>query len=148
MQIRLHDKVEPIPAVDINGRPIFYKSGPRKGERRTLGADAQKTLNNKLYNLNKLRVLSTNNAPDKSLNGDIDIIIITSPQCEDIETYLYRFTNVYIPSGKLKLYSIYIKNSLEESKINSKLVSEMHSIVNNCENSVVSENNSDFIVVD
>lgn len=143
-----HDKVEPIPAVDINGKPIFYKSGPRKGERRTLGADAQKSLNNKLYNLNKLRVLSTNNAPDKSLNGNVDIIIITSPQCEEIESYLYRFTDVYIPSGKLKLYSIYIKNSLEESKINSKLVSETHSIVNNCENSVVSENNSDFVIVD
>lgn len=143
-----HDKVEPIPATDINGKPLYYKSGPRKGERRFMAAQAQKTRNVELFNANKINVLSTNAAPDKDLNIDVDVIIITSPLCDTIKSYMYRLDKVFYPKQKLKLYSIYIKNSLEESKLMSKELANIHTIVNKCENSVVSENNFDYIVVD
>ena len=29
-----HDRLEPIPASDLNGNPIYIKSGPNKGERK------------------------------------------------------------------------------------------------------------------
>lgn len=143
-----HDKVEPVPAVDLDGNPVFWKSGSKKGERRYIAAQAQKTLNENLFIRNKLRILSTNAAPDKSLAVDVDIIIITSPQCEDIKSYIYRLSNIDFNNGKIKLYSIYVKNSLEEQKLQSKPISEFHTIVNKCKNNIVSENNSDFIVVD
>ena len=143
-----HDKAEPIPAVDENGKQLVYKSGTSKGKLRYLCYQAQKTLNEKLFNSNKLRVLSTNSAPDKQLSIDVDIIIITSPLCEDIKSYIYRLSDVYYPNKKIKLYSIYVKNSLEQIKLQNKPLANMHTIINKCENSVISENNSDFIIVD
>lgn len=143
-----HDKVEPIPAIDFNGKPIYYKSGAKKGERRMLGATAQGTLNQHLFNVGDIRVLSTNNAPNKDLSVNIDAIIITSPLCEDIKSFIYRLSNVRYPNYKIKLYSIYVKDTLEETKLQNKIVSETHTIVNKCENDVICENNSDFVVID
>lgn len=143
-----HDKIEPIPAVDLDGNPVFFKSGEQKGKRKQMCYQAQKTRNEYLFNINKLRVLCTNGAPDKDLNIKVDTIIITSPLCEDIKSYMYRLGNVYYPKGKIKLYSIYVKNSIEQSRLQNKPVANNHKIVNKCENLVVSENNSDFVLVD
>ena len=143
-----HDHVDPIPELDDRGKPVCYKSGAKKGKQRFLGATAQKTRNERLFRANKLNVLSTNNAPDKGLDADVTVVIITSPQCETIESYMYRLSNVCYPTNKIKLYTIYIKNSLEEKKLQNRVVADTHTIVNKCENVVVSENNFDFVVVD
>lgn len=143
-----HDHVEPIPELDERGKPVLYKSGAKKGKQRFLGAVAQKSRNERLFMSNKLNVLSTGNAPDKELNADVNVVIITSPQCETIESYMYRLSNVCYPTNKIRLYTIYIKNSLEEKKLQSRKIADTHQIVNKCEKAVVIENNSDFIVVD
>ena len=143
-----HDHVDPVPELDDNGKPVLYKSGAKKGKQKFLGSTAQKHRNEQLFAANKLRVLSTNNAPDKGLNADISVVIITSPQCETIESYMYRLANVCYPTNKIKLYTIYVKNSLEEKKLQNRVVADTHQIVNKCENVVVSENNFDFVVVD
>lgn len=143
-----HDKLDNIPAVDKNNNPVYYKSGPRKGERREMGAKAQKSLNQHKFNEGTIRCLSTNNAPDKDLSINVDIVIITSPFSEDIESYLYRLDKVFYPKPPIKLYSIYVKNSLEEQKLLHKTIKETHQIVNKCEIDAEIENNSDFIVVD
>ena len=78
----------------------------------------------------------------------VDIIIITSPLCEEIETYLYRLINVYYPSNKIKLYSIYIKDSIEETKLQTKTYSETHFVISKSEKNDINVNFSDFIVVD
>lgn len=143
-----HDRVEPIPAIDINGLPVYYKSGAKKGERRMMAAQAQKTYNEYMFNQHKIRVLSTNNAPDKELTIDVDIIIITSPQCESIKSYIYRMSNLSFRSGNIILYSLYCKNSMEERLLENKEQANNHIIINNCEKCVVSEENSDFIIVD
>lgn len=143
-----HDKVEPVPATDYKGRPIIYKSGQKKGQPRMLAAQAQKSMNMSKFNEGVLSILSTSNAPDKELCGDVVNVIITSPQCETIESYLYRFGNLTYPEGKLNLFSLYVKNSVELSRLQNKPISDTHTIVKDCEQNVVSENNYDFIVVD
>ncbi|MBO7692972.1 MAG: hypothetical protein J6Y28_09905 [Acholeplasmatales bacterium] len=143
-----HDKVEAIPAVDINGNPIYYKSGTKKGERKYMYAQAQKTQNEELFNMGKLKILSTNNAPDKTLSVDVDVIIITSPQCDNIKNYMYRLSNVYYPNNVINLYSIFVKNSIEETKIQNKDVKNNHEIINKNDIFTINENNSDFIIVD
>ena len=142
-----HDKVENIPALDMNGNKILYKSGAKKGQPRELGAQAQKSLFESLFNNGNIRVLSTNNAPDKTLNIKVDIIIITSSQCENVENYLYRLSKVSL-SSPLKVYTLFVKNSLEEKKLEERLESETHKIVKNYKNQIISENNSDFVIVD
>ena len=142
-----HDKVDNIIAKDDYGNVITYKSGKKKGQPRELAAQAQKSLNVEKFNLNKLSILSTSNAPDKELNITVDVVIITSPLCDDIHQYLYRLSNVYFKSP-IKLYSIYCKNTLEEKALLAKITPSNHTIVNKSENNVQIENNSDFVIVD
>ena len=139
-----HDKVNNIPAVTFTGQPVYYKSGARKGERKMMGAKAQKTLNVERFNNDFIHVLSTNNSPDKDLAIDVDVVIITSPMCEDIKSYMYRLSKIYFRSKLIKLYSLYCLNTKEQQMIEKKTISDNH----NVKNSNANENYSDFIVDD
>lgn len=139
-----HDKVDNIPAVTFTGQPVYYKSGARKGERKMMGAKAQKTLNAERFNNDFINVLSTNNSPDKDLAIDVDVVIITSPMCEDIKSYMYRLSKIYFRSKHINLYSLYCRNTSEQKMIERKSLSDNHSV----KNSFADENNSDFIVDD
>lgn len=139
-----HDKLENIPAIDVNGNPIIYKSGLKKGQRKMMGSQAQKTYAEQMFNLGQINILSTNNAPDKNLNVDIDIVIITSTLCEDITSYIYRLSNVRFRNNKIELYTLYCKNTIEQKSLERKILGNNH----NVKNSFSDENNFDFIVVD
>lgn len=139
-----HDKVDNIPAVTLTGQPVYYKSGTRKGERKMMGAKAQKTLNVERFNNDVIHVLSTNNSPDKELAIDVDVVIITSPMCEDIKSYMYRLSKIYFRSKLIKLYSLYCLNTSEQRLIEKKALSDNH----NVKNSNADENYSAFIVDD
>lgn len=143
-----HDRVDPIPASTVDGKPIYIKSGPQRGERRTFAAKAQKTYNEQRFNLGYINVLSTNNSPDKELSIPIDIIIITSPLCEEIESYIYRLSNVEYPSNIIKLYTLYIKDSIEEKRLNAKTISETHILSENAQKIENIGENFDFVVAD
>lgn len=144
-----HDKVSPIPAIDVYGNPLYYKSGVHKGERRMMADKAQRSYNEAAFNRGDIRVLSTSNSPDKSLCVNIDIVIITSPQCEDIKSYLYRLDNVkFTNNNTIRLYNIYCKNTMEEKTLDNRVVTPNHKVIHDAEKIVVEEDNSDFIVVD
>lgn len=143
-----HDKLEKIPATDSFGNPIFVKSGINKGERKMLAYKAQCTLNESKFNNDVIKILSTNNAPDKSLNIDVDVVIITSPLCEEIKNYIYRLSSVGFNSNPIKLYTLYIKNTLEEKRLADRELSSNHVIVNRNEINVQYDEKSDFIIVD
>ena len=97
-----------------------------------------------MFNKGDINVLSVTNSPDKELNIDVDIIIITSPLCEDIKSYMYRLSKIYFRSRLIKLYSLYCRNTSEQKMIERKSLSDNH----NVKNSFANENNSDFIVDD
>lgn len=143
-----HDRVDPIPASTVDGTPIYIKSGPQRGERRMFSAKAQKTYNEQRFNLGYINVLSTNNSPDKELSIPIDIVIITSPLCEEIEAYIYRLSDVYYPSGIIKLYTLYIKDSIEEKRLNAKTISETHILSENEQKIENIGENFDFVIAD
>ena len=143
-----HNKADDIPAVDIEGNPIYFKSGVEKGKRKSMGFKAQMTLNEKKFNLGKLYCLSLSNSPDKSLNVDFDTIIITSPICEDVKSYMYRLSNINLTTDKIKLFSIFCKDTLEQQKLMSKPITDLHTIVNKDKIMAEIENNIDFLIVD
>ena len=143
-----HNKVDNIDAVDIHGRPIYFKSGAEKGKRKSMGAKAQMTLNEKRFNLGRLQCLSLSNAPDKSLCVDVDTIIITSPLCEDIKSYMYRLADVNISADKIKLFSIFCRNTIEQQRLFNKPMTETHTIVNKSEFNADDRNKFDFIIAD
>lgn len=143
-----HNKVDNIDGIDIDGNPIYIKSGPEKGKRKAMAAKAQMTLNEKRFNLDRINCLSLSNAPDKSLCVDVDVIIITSPLCEDIKSYLYRLANVHIRGEKIKLFYIFCKHTIEQTRLFNKPIAETHTIVNKCEFDADDRNKSDFLIVD
>lgn len=134
--------LESIPAVDLDGNPVYIKTGPRKGERKLYGAKMQSNQAEMLYNMGRYNVISTNNAPDKSLAIDVDIVIITSPMCETIREFQYRLsdTRFNIP---IVLYSLYVKNTSEQKRLQNKVLTENHTIIKDCENDYCSEINYD-----
>lgn len=142
-----HDKVENIPAIDDNGNEVLIKSGVNKGKPKMLGVKSQKNLAQKLMNKGAIHVLSTNAAPDKDLAVNIDVVVITSPLCETIETYLYRLSKVEF-AKEVQLYTLYYKGSLEEKKLDERVVPPTHTILNKAEIEVKSDNNYDYCIVD
>ena len=139
-----HNSVESVPAVDVDGNPIYIKSGKHKGERKMMAATAQKRLNVELFERGTIRVLSTNNAPDKELDVKIDRILISSPLCSDIKAYLYRLDKLLLPPA-LNVDYLYIKGTQEEKVLRNRDLSICSS---NIKNSETDDNFSDFIIAD
>lgn len=142
-----HDKVENVPAIDDNGNEVLIKSGVNKGKPKMLGVKSQKNLAQKLMNKGAIHVLSTNAAPDKDLAVNIDVVVITSPLCDTIETYLYRLSKVEF-AKEIQLYTLYYKDSLEDKKLDERVVPPTHTILNKAEIEVKSDSNYDYCIVD
>lgn len=142
-----HDKVDNVPAVDDYGNPILVKSGAKKGQPKLLGVIAQKKLAQKLMNTHKINVISCGASPDKSLDVDIDLVIITSPLCDTIESYFYRLSKVHF-SNEVLLYTLFYKGTLEEKKLEDRTIPANHTIINNFDRNVKVDNNNDYCIID
>lgn len=142
-----HDKVDNVPAVDDYGNPILIKSGLKKGQPKLLGVIAQKKLAQKLMNSHKINVISCGASPDKTLDVDIDLVIITSPLCDTIESYFYRLSKVHF-SNEVLLYTLFYKSTLEEKKLEDRTVPTNHIIINDFDRNVKVDNNNAYCIVD
>lgn len=142
-----HDKVDNVPAVDDYGNPILIKSGLKKGQPKLLGVIAQKKLAQKLMNSHKINVISCGASPDKSLDVDIDLVIITSPLCDTIESYFYRLSKVHF-SNEVLLYTLFYRSTLEEKKLEDRTVPANHAIINDFDRNVKVDNNNAYCIVD
>lgn len=143
-----HNKVENIIFRNKDGTPVLVKSGVNKGKPREIGYQAQMTLNQRKFNEGEINILSTSNSPDKGLSIDVDVIIITSPLCEDIKSYLYRLSKINCRGDVIKLYTVFCKSTIEHKQLLDKEMSSNHVIVNKDENMNISENNFDFVIAD
>lgn len=128
-----HDNVLPIPKMGPYGVPMTYKSGVKKGQIIELHAKAQQSLAVKQFNDGGINILSTSNAPNVNLDVDIDVIIITSPLCSSIKTFLYRLSKVNYPKEKIKLYSLVLLGTIEEKALRNKELALNHTILNKSE---------------
>lgn len=142
-----HNQLRNITYTDILGRTILYKSGAKKGMPRVFGAQAQCTRYVEEFNLGDVSILSTNNSPDKKLAIDVDIVIITSPLCNTIEEYLYRLSNIVF-GNNITLFTLYVKNSLEQRQISERNLPVQHKLINNIKNNIDYGKNNDIIIVD
>lgn len=118
--LNYHDKVEPIVATDDNGNVLYYKSGSKKGEIRYYASKRQMTVAQKKFRNGDVKILSANNSPNKDLSVAIDVVIITSPICLDIREILYRLSECKF-AEPVKVYTLYINNSLEAKKIDKRI---------------------------
>lgn len=142
-----HNHLLPILAVDDEGNPIYYKSGNKKGKQKVLADKSQRSKIEEDFNNGKINIISANNAIDKDLSIDVDVVIITSPLCNEIEDFIYRLSNINF-GNKISLYTLYISNSIEEKRIITKLSNTNHTIVNRAEIEEKRLNFSEEIFVD
>lgn len=143
-----HDKVDKVPAWTKDGKPVIVKSGANKGMQKLLGADAQKSENQQLFNEGYIKILSSVNAADKSLKCVIDLLIITSPFCDTIQEIKYRLNGVQFNCLPNRIIKLYCKGTVEEKQLNKETPSEFHKIVNNNKLNGSYEENLGLVVVD
>ena len=75
-------------------------------------------------------------------------MIITSPLCDTIEDYMNRLNKVtFNPSG-VKLYTLFINDSIEEKRLNKRMLGKGHIIVNKREKAAKYDENDDVVIVD
>ena len=142
-----HDKLSPIVEYDKDGYIVTYKSGNKAGKPKVIGAQAQCTKYMSMFNNGYINILSVSNSPDKRLDIDVDIVIITSPLCNTIEEYLYRLDKVKFNSP-IKLYTLYVTNSLEQRQLEDRKLPVSHILLNNIKNDVAYDKNNDVVIVD
>lgn len=107
----------PIKAINEDGKPILYKSGEKKGEVRMLGSGAQMTANLLKFNSGRINILSANSSLDKGFAGKVDIVIITSPYCNNVRELKERVKNLTFNTNPNEVYVIYAKATVEEKKL-------------------------------
>lgn len=134
-----HDQVEGVYDVDDFGNVQVVKSGVNKGQKRIIKGKAQMSNAERYFNMNYTNILSTTNAPNAELECNIDILILTSPLCETIKSYLFRLNRVSFNMDALIAYKLYCMDTFEVNKLSEEIPTETHKIVNLC------ENNDDFL---
>lgn len=135
-----HDNIEPRTLINGNGVPILYKSGTNKGKPRVIKSKAISSLNLKAFNDGLLRVLSIKNSSDTSLTARVDAWIITSPLCDNIDALKYRYNNINYKQPKLKVYKLYISETIEERALTKEKISANHEIIEIVNSNVIAEN--------
>ena len=129
-----HDCLEDIPAVDEMGIPILIKSGVNKGKPKMLGWQAQSSLNEKRFNAGYIRVLSIKSASNVKLKIACDVVIFTSPLCDDIIEVKTRFANIAFEGVPTKTYKIYCAGTVESDKMIKDKVNPIVKIIDDTEN--------------
>lgn len=131
-----HTEMPPVPKIDKDGKPKLYASGEKKGQPIYMAEKAQKSENLRLFNDGYINVLSANNSIDKSLYGEIDILIITSPLCSSVRDIKYRVPNLVFSSIPNEVYKVYCANTTEQNKLEKEVKGSNDEVVENCGNDI------------
>ena len=142
-----HDQIPNQIATDINGNIIITKTGKDKGKPKVIGHQAISTLNEQLFNNNTINVLSIKNSSNPKLKIAIDIVIFTTPLCDNIFELRGRFTNITFNNVPTTIYYVYCNNTIEQVNINKQKESSIYKIIDDTENNIsYNENNGDIIL--
>lgn len=136
-----HDCIDDAMAVDDNNVPILIKSGVNKGKVKIVGAQAQSSINERRFNDNIINILSIKTSSNVKLKIACDIVIFTSPFCDNIIEVRKRFRNVVFNNINTKTYRIYCNSTIENAKLNTERENPIITIVDETENNIFSDEN-------
>lgn len=145
--IDYHNEIPSSPMLDNTGTDyIRYKSGSNKGKVKMFGEQAISTYNLGLYNLNVYSCLSIKSSSNVKLKTAIDLVIFTSPLCDDIIDFKKRFKDVVFNSVPNTIYVVYCDNTLEYDRLYDKKPNNLFTIVEETEKDIVYDENSNDII--
>ena len=143
-----HDCLDDCIAIDDNTNlPIVVKSGVNKGKPKIIGSQAQSTLNEARFNAGIIKVLSIKSASNTKLKIACDIVIFTSPLCDNIIDTKARFTNVDFVSNPTTTYKVYCFNTMENVIMNKEKPNSLITIIDKTENNIMYDENLGSIIL-
>lgn len=143
-----HDCIDNAVAVDNNNNTIFIKSGSNKGKPKILGAQAQSTLYEAMFNQGVISLLSIKEKSDIKLKIACDLVIFTSPLCNNIVDLKARFINVEFNNIPTLVYTICCNDTIETQTIyKENYPSNVKRIFDSEENFVEFDENSGDIIL-
>lgn len=138
-----HDCIDDKPLYDEYGEPVLVKSGVNKGKIRIVSSQFQSTQNELKFNTNNsksINVLSIKNSSNNKLKIACDVVIFTTPLCDNIVDFKTRFANVKFANIPTIAYKIYSNNTIENDKL---FTNKYHNIIK-----IVNDNDNDDINYD
>ena len=143
-----HDCLDTINATDEYGNLIVYKSGIKKGQPKKFGWQAQNSLNETRFNNKLIKVLSIKSASNIKLKTACDILIFTSPLCDNIISFKTRFTNITFNTIPTITYKLYCIGTIENDKLNKDKPNNIIKVVDdNMDNFIGYDENSGDIII-
>lgn len=143
-----HDCLDTVNATDEYGNLIVYKSGVKKGQPKKFGWQAQNSLNETRFNNKLIKVLSIKSASNIKLKTACDILIFTSPLCDDIISFKTRFTNVTFNTISTITYKLYCIGTIENDKLIKDKPNNIIKVINdNTDNFIGYDENSGDIII-
>ena len=128
--VEYHPDVESRPLIDIDTSDyVRYKSGLKAGTIKTFGAKSLNNMANDRFNKDYHNVVSSVNAIPKDANFEIDFIIITSPECDTINTFQYRVHRLSFKEN-VKIVNIFLQNTSEDRKLSNKQGLNKNKVIN------------------
>lgn len=143
-----HDKAEHMIATDEQGVPILIKSGTGKGTPKIIKAKAIQSRNLRLFHIGRLRVLSLKNSSDSSISASFNVMIITSSLCDTIDEIRYRFNHLDIDDSKLKVYKLFMNETIEEKALTKEKISPNHTVIEAKKKFMFGNENNEDIICD
>ena len=142
-----HDCIDDCIAIHPNGEPILVKSGVNKGKPKVIGSGAISTSNLTTFNQQDGNVLSIKNSSNVKLKTAIDLIIFTTPYCNEIIDFKARFTDIDFKTVPNTIYKLYCIGTIEEKHLTKQLETPMIKVIQDETNFIeYDENNGDIIL--
>lgn len=98
------------------------------------------------YNTGRLRVLSLKNSSNSAISASFDVMIITSSLCDTIDEIRYRFNHLDNDNSKLKVYKLFMNETIEEKALEKEKASPNHIINQAKKNFIFGDENNDDII--
>lgn len=142
-----HDAIESTAMLNDAGDDyIRYKSGVNKGKIKEFGSQALSNYNLALFNNGNINCLSIKSASDIKLKTAVDLVIFTSPLCDDIIDFKKRFKSVEFKTIPTIVYVIYCDNTIENNKLYSNKKSSLYTIIDESKKDAVYDENTNDII--
>lgn len=130
-----HDCLDARPLVKLDGHPVLYKSGERKGQPVMAAWQKQSSINEALFNAHSINILSIKSSSNPKLKIAVDVVILTSSLCDIIDVKM-RFANVTFDNAVTKVYRLYCIGTIENEKLNKEIDNPIIKVMNDTENFV------------
>jgi len=138
--VEYHPDIESRPLIDIDTNDyIRYKSGAKQGTVKIFGSKSLNRIANERFTKGYHNVISSTNAIPKDANLEIDFIIITSPECDTLNTFQYRVHRLSFIKN-VKILNLFLSNTKEVSKLKHKQALTNNNVV------LVNNINTDLIL--